>query len=181
VTILTPGDPIVTLNRRQSGVGSLLIEAACSPAVGDLRLGCAYALTTGASSILSHADGMRLGPKGSDRPVIVAGRERFEQVEVDLRQVRTVERLLVYSFSGDRSPLAWGGTLRIATFGGAEIELSIERPEYTGVYVLLSAYSIDGELILRAELDPAGGTVREACRAYGYERITWLDDRLPAH
>ncbi|MDX6205245.1 MAG: hypothetical protein QOF39_1302, partial [Frankiales bacterium] len=43
-TVLTAKAPTVTLTRVQSGVGSLVIEAACSPAVGDLRLGAAYEL-----------------------------------------------------------------------------------------------------------------------------------------
>jgi hypothetical protein len=45
--------------------------------------------------------------------------------------------------------------------------------------MLLSLYNVRGEYVLRAELESIEGGVREACRAYGYDRITWLDDRTP--
>jgi hypothetical protein len=48
-TILTPRDPTVTLTRIQSGIGTLTIEAVCSPAVGDIRIGALYELTDGTS------------------------------------------------------------------------------------------------------------------------------------
>jgi hypothetical protein len=32
--------------------------------------------------------------------------------------------------------------------------------------------------VIRAEMTPVGG-VRDAGRAFGYDRITWLDDRNP--
>jgi hypothetical protein len=47
------------------------------------------------------------------------------------------------------------------------------------VAVLLSVYNVAGEFVLRAELETIAGSIREACRAYGYDQITWLDDRTP--
>jgi hypothetical protein len=43
----------------------------------------------------------------------------------------------------------------------------------------MSLYNVRGEFVLRAEMQALNGGVREACRAYGYDRITWLDDRAP--
>ncbi len=43
----------------------------------------------------------------------------------------------------------------------------------------LSIYQVRGEFVVRAEMQTLYGDVREACRAYGYDRITWLDDRTP--
>jgi hypothetical protein len=47
------------------------------------------------------------------------------------------------------------------------------------VAVPLSVYQVDGELVLRREAQGVAGTVRDACRAFGFERISWLDDRTP--
>ena len=47
------------------------------------------------------------------------------------------------------------------------------------VVVLTTLYNVAGEFVLRAEMQPILGDVREACRAYGYDRITWLDSRNP--
>jgi hypothetical protein len=38
---------------------------------------------------------------------------------------------------------------------------------------------VRGELVLRAEMEIVPGGVREAARGYGFDRITWLDDRTP--
>ncbi len=45
--------------------------------------------------------------------------------------------------------------------------------------MLVSVYNVDGELVVRAEMETIAGDVREAARAYGYDRITWRDDRHP--
>jgi uncharacterized protein involved in tellurium resistance len=179
--ILTEADPTVTLTRLQSGIGTLQIEAACSAEVGDLRLGCAYQLRSGASSTVQSTGGERHAPPASRRPIIVAGRQHFEQLQVDLRQSRELERLVVYAFSESRAPLRWGGTLVAETFGRARVEVPMERLQGGQVAVLLSLYNVDGEFVLRAELQPLAGEVREASRAYGFDRISWLDDRTPVN
>ncbi|MDQ6839320.1 MAG: hypothetical protein M3137_13585 [Actinomycetota bacterium] len=158
----------------------MTIEAACSAAVGDLRLGCAYRLRSGASSVVAEVDGLRTGPPGEASPVFLSGRDRYEQVSVNLRRVRDVERFVVYAFAGDGSTLAWGGTLQVTTYGGAVIAASLENRPFDGVLVALSAYNVDGELVLRAEHQATEPTVRHACEAFGYDDIIWLDDRLPA-
>jgi uncharacterized protein involved in tellurium resistance len=169
----------VTLTRVQSGIGTLAIEAACSPEVGDLRLGCAYQLASGHSSVVQHASGIRFGPRDSRRPVIVSQREQFERISVDLRQCREVQRLVVFGFSESNAILRWGGTLIATTHGGARVELPIELLPSGGVVVLMSLYNVHGEFVLRAEMEVIQGPIRDACRAYGFDRITWLDDRTP--
>ncbi|MEO9237977.1 MAG: hypothetical protein ABI418_07780, partial [Jatrophihabitantaceae bacterium] len=79
-TILSPKDPVVTLSRLQSGIGVLRIEAACSPAVGDLRLGCAYQLRSGLSSVVQYASGVSTAPPNSHRPVIIGQHGQFESL-----------------------------------------------------------------------------------------------------
>lgn len=177
--VLTRTSASVTLRRVQSGVGALTIEAACSTAVGDLRLGCAYQLRTGATSVVQHATGVTAAPPHARRPVIVALREKFERLTVDLAQVRDLDRFVVYAFSESDDELRWGGTLVVTTFGQARLDVSMDRPASRGVAVLFSAFNIAGELVLRAEFDQPAATVRDACLAYGFDRITWLDARTP--
>jgi len=177
--ILRPTAPTVTLTRMQSGIGTLSIEAACSAEVGDLRLGAAYELSDGTTSTIQMTQGERLAPAHSKRPVLIGSREQFEHIAVDLRQIRALRRLVIYAFSEGRSPLTWGGTLITTTFGGARVELPLETLEGGNVAVLQSLYVVDGECVLRAEMQSLYGDVREAARAYGYDRITWVDDRTP--
>jgi uncharacterized protein involved in tellurium resistance len=175
--ILRPVEPTVTLTRMQSGVGTLRIEAACSAEVGDLRIGCAYELSSGVTGTVQMTQGNRVAPAHSKRPVLVGGHETFEHIDIDLRQARELRRLVVYGFSESRTPLKWGGTLVTTTFGGARIEIPLETLEGGAVAVFQSLYVIDGEFVLRAEMQTLYGDVREAARTYGYDRITWLDDR----
>jgi uncharacterized protein involved in tellurium resistance len=171
--------PMVTLNRLQSGIGALVFEALCSDAMGDLRLGCAYTLTSGHTSTVQHSGGRNTAPVNSRKPVIVATRRRYEQLTVDLRQNVELSRMVIYGFSESGQTLRWGGTLVVATLGGARIELPLDHTARGGVVVFLSAYNVDGELVIRAEMEKVDGTVRDACHAYGFDRITWLNDMTP--
>jgi len=166
------------LTRVQSGVGELSIEAVCGSDVGDLRLGAAYQFASGTTSTVQQSGGNRFAPS-SRRPVVVGGHDEYEHLRVDLRQNRELERLAVYAFSESRTPLNWGGTLVVTTFGGARVELPLEKLQPGKVAVLVSIYNVDGEFVVRAEMETIDGDVREAARAYGYDRITWRDDRTP--
>ena len=155
-----------------------MLQAICSPDIGDLRLGALYQLRSGGTSTVQLAGGNRFAPS-SRRPVIIASREDYEQLAIDLRQIRDIERMSVYAFSESRTPLAWGGTLVISTFGGARIEMPLEALAPASIAVLVSLYNFDGEIVVRTELETIDGDVREAARSYGYDRITWRDDRSP--
>jgi uncharacterized protein involved in tellurium resistance len=176
--LLSVTHPTVTLTRVQSGVGQLQIEAVCGPQLAELRLGAAYQLRGGASSTVQYAGGNRFAPS-SRRPVIVAGRDEYEHLRVDLRQCRELERMAVYAFAESGAQLSWGGTLVVTTFGGAHLELPLETLYPGRVAVLLSIYNVAGEFVVRAEMETISGDVREAARAYGYDRITWRDERTP--
>jgi uncharacterized protein involved in tellurium resistance len=177
--LLSVHEPTVLLGRLQSGIGLLDIEAVVSADVGDLRLGAAYQLRSGhTSTVQMAANGNRFAPS-SRRPVLVSGRDEYDHVRVDLRQVRELERMAVYAFSESRTTLTWGGTLVVTTSGGARIDLPLEGLYAGSVAVLLTVYNVDGRLVVRAEMETVAGDVREAARAYGYDRITWRDDRTP--
>lgn len=177
--MLTPKHPAVTLTRLQSGIGALTLEAACSAAVGDLRLGASFVLDGGASSLVQYVTGHAGAPRNSARPVILAGHTRYERIMLDLRQVRSLDRLLVYGFSQSGGRLNWGGTLLFTTPTGVRVELPLDRPAAAGVLVLASVYNAGGELTIRAEMELFPGSIRDAVTAYGFDRISWLDPATP--
>ncbi|NNH08662.1 hypothetical protein HLB10_16445, partial [Cellulomonas fimi] len=173
---LTDDRPTLTLDRLQSGVGVLTLRTAVSDHVGDLRLAAAYTLTTGESSVLDPARGLTSGPVGAARPVLVAG---ADVVRVDLRRVRSLERLVVLAYSASGAELRWGGALLVETAGGARVDVPLDREPAAGVLVALSVTAVAGELVLRAEDELVHGAVRDACQAYGFGRITWVDPWTP--
>ena len=178
--LLSADVPSVALTRVQSGVGVLSVEAACGPSVGDLRLAVAYRLSTGPSSLVSHERGAPVAPPRSRRPVLISAQGRFETVTLDLRQLRGLDRFVVLAYSPTGAPLAWGGTLSVRSTGGAQIDIPMDRPSAApGVLVPLSGYVVDGQLVLRAEGDLVAGALRDACFAYGFDTISWLDAWTP--
>ncbi|MHA3703421.1 hypothetical protein ACXR2U_14685, partial [Jatrophihabitans sp. YIM 134969] len=178
-TLLDFSAPVVTLNRLQSGIGALTLDAVVGDEVGDLRIGAAYATTDGRTGTVELDAHRRHGPS-DHRPVVWAQREgRFERIAIDLRQSPSLARLLVYGFSPSKAVVAWGGTMVVTTYGGDRVDAPITSPPSPAVLALLSVYNVDGEFVVRAEMDPVAGTVRDTCRAFGYDRITWLDDRTP--
>lgn len=177
--VLTAAEPVVALTALQSGVGALTVEAACSDAVGDLRLACAYRLAGARPSLVAHTREIPVAGLHTRRPVIVSSRERFEQLVVDLRQVRAVERLVVLAYSESGAALDWGGTLVVHGFGGLRVEAPLRHGRSAGVLVALSVLRVGGELVLRAEDELVEGTLRDACTAHGFDQITWVDTRTP--
>lgn len=178
--MLTRTDPVVTLTRLQSGIGTLELEAACSDAVGDLRLACAYRLRNGVSSVATNRDGLALAPVHSQTPLLRVHRDRFDTVTLDCRRVRDLDRLLLIGYSPSGAELNWGGTLILSTFGKARVETPMDGTKATGAVGLVTIYQVDGELVVRAEPRLVSTSVREACLAFGFDRITWLDPNTPA-
>jgi len=176
--VLTPSAPTVALTRLASGIGALTVEAAISSEIGEIALGCAYDLADGTTSFLDIGAGARTAPADARIPLLVGSRRRFARIGIDLRQVRSVKRVLLVLHSVQRTAVTWGGTLVLTTHTGDRVEVPLD-PASPGVAVAaVSLYQVRGELVLRAELDTAP-TVREACADFGYDAITWLDDRSP--
>ncbi|HEX5401925.1 MAG TPA: hypothetical protein VFX16_06445 [Pseudonocardiaceae bacterium] len=179
-TVLTPTAPMVRLTRLQSGIGLLTFDAVWSAGTADLRLGCAYTLVGGYSSV-AQQDGAHTGPMSSRNPVILVRQQRFGRLTVDLRQSRRLVRMVVYSRTERRHAVPRDGNLSIRTIGDARIELPVGGAAPGSVVVLASVYTVDGELVIRSELRSFTGSVRDACRAYGFDGITWLDANTPAN
>jgi hypothetical protein len=66
----------------------------------------------------------------------------------------------------------WSGGVAITTYGQSRVDLPLAHsPARGGTAVLLSILNLDGELVLRAELEEIVGPIADACRAYGFDRI----------
>jgi hypothetical protein len=64
------------------------------------------------------------------------------------------------------------------TYGGARIEAPFDRPPSPVTLAMLSIYNVDGELVLRAEMEDIAGPPEAAALAYDYQ-LAWLEGRLP--
>jgi len=175
--VLTPAAPTVTLTRLQSGIGTVTVELAVG--TSGVRLGGMYELADGTQSTVQQSQGERTAPPGARRPVIVAGRDRFEELGVDARRCRDLRRLIVYALPPAGASPAWTGTVILRTYGGARLEVPLDGLQAGDVAALLSIYQMRGEFVVRAEMQTLLGRVRELARAYGFEGITWLDPDTP--
>lgn len=110
--------------------------------------------------------------------MVLGHREQFEEISVDLRQSRELTRLLLYLHTADHQPRVFHGTFTARTYGGATVEIPLELSAAPAL-ALMSLYNVDGQFVLRAEMEPINGTVRDIAKAYGYERITWIDADTP--
>jgi hypothetical protein len=153
--------PAVTLDRLQSAIGLLTVEAAS----GSPELGCAYDLADGRSAYLGS------GTTASRTPFLAV---RRRSVSADLRQVRQLARLIVIAvFPPARTP---PGLLVVSTWDGGRLELPLGQPAGGRVTVPLSIHNVGGELVLRAESPEAFSSPHAAVDAFGFHRISWLDD-----
>jgi hypothetical protein len=173
-TLLGPDSPTVTLTRLQSGVGVLQVDLVTT--MPALRLGAAYELSDGRSSAI--VDGGHADAAPSSRPVLRLTRDRYAGLQIDLRQTRSLRRLAVIAVP--QTAVDWAGTLVVTTAAGARLEAPLDLGHGEGPAVLLTAYVLDGEIVLRAERELVTGSLRDACLAFGYDRITWADDHTPA-
>lgn len=175
--MLTPSAPVVSLSRLVSGIGTLTVQAAVTSGVDGLLLGCGYALADGTSSFLRPDGESRVAPPGSRVPVLTSGRDRYPHVTLDLRRIRTLTRALFVLGTTTRLPATWAGALLITTHSGAQISVPLETVTEPAVALAaVSLHQVDGEIVLRSELDPAT-SLREACALFGYDAIAWLDDQ----
>ncbi|MGX6605944.1 hypothetical protein ACWKSP_28015 [Micromonosporaceae bacterium Da 78-11] len=170
---LTPQQPTVVLTRIQSAVGALRIEGRwAAPAKAWLIV--AYQPSTGENRILPPHDALFADADG----ILADHRGRHPRITVDLLHIRRLDRLLIATTTiGAPAPLT--GAVVLTTHGGTRIDLPVDLPPEPGVAALLTAYIVDGQLVLRAERDPVGGPLRDVCLAYGYDRITWVDPYTP--
>lgn len=159
--ILSADAPTVTLDRRQSAIGSLTFGLFGG---GGGALSCAWELVEGEAGLVSAALDVRVAPQFGRRPIVQL---RKEQLIVGLRHVRRLRRLLLLASGLDESR---------ATRLVAEMhdESTVESP-HTGiapVVAALAVYQVDGELVIRRE-NFGFPSADAAAGAYGFS-LTWL-------
>lgn len=157
--VLSRDEPTVTLDRRQSAIGSLSFEL-----VGSGDLSCAWELADGEAGLVSKAAGVLVSPEFGRRSIV----QILERsVVVGLRHVRNLRRLLI---------LAGGlaNTTPSRLVGDLLDESTIESA-HTGtqpVIAALAIYQVGGELVVRRE-DAGFGSLEKAAAAYGFS-LSWL-------
>jgi hypothetical protein len=177
-TILNATAPTVLLNRIQSGVGALTFEGLW-PAAGDLRLCAAYQLRSGGSAAVAPTGEPIASPSRSSGPLVIDWRGPAQRLVLDLLRGSDLDRLIVMATLGAPTELSWTGTLVVTTAGRTRIELPLEGSPAPGVLILASLYNDAGEMVLRAEMADIAGSMRDACMAYGFGQISWLDPNTP--
>lgn len=158
--LLTPDAPAVTLNRRQSAIGSLVFDVAGPGAVGAV-----WELTDGLAGIVDASVNVVESPEYGRRPIVELTRQ---QIVIGLRHVREVRRvlILVSGFRGN-DPQRLVADLH----DGHTIESA--HTSTSGPFVVaLAIYNVDGELVVRRE-DAGFDSSESAAAAYGFT-ITWL-------
>ncbi len=157
--LLTADVPTVTLDRRQSAIGSLTFEVAGPGAVAAI-----WELTDGTTGIIDEAEQVRTSPEFGRRPIVELHRGR---IIVGLRHVKELRRLLILmnGFRGN-DPQRLLATLHDdSTFESSHVG--------TGPYVAaLAIYNVDGELVVRREGEGVD-SAESLAGAYGFTR-TWL-------
>lgn len=180
--VLDRSRPTVTLTRLQSGVGALRVSLLRGPSSGDAELGMVCQTTDGATSVvqrLSDPPGSSLATPGSALPLVRLGtHEGVDTLSVHLRQVRLLRRALLYGYSPSDAVLPWQAVVVARLQDDTCLEVRVDLPPLRGTLALLTAYTVEGELVLRAELEPSAGPPEMAAQAYGFAHV-WLDGRLP--
>jgi uncharacterized protein involved in tellurium resistance len=180
VTRLGPGSPTVALSRIQSGIGGLEFALTRASAAGDLSLGCVYELDDGLESVVQALGERMTGPPGASLPLVrLKPRPDGAAITFDLRRVRSLRRALLYGYSPSGAALSWDGIIVTATHGGARIEIPLDHSSFDGTLAMVTVYNVEGELVLRAEMEPFPGPPERAAIGFGYA-VPWLDGRVPA-
>lgn len=173
VTRLSATAPSVTLNRLQSGIGSLEFSLSRAAGAGELSLGCVYQLQSRIEGVI-QTSGATTGPPGSPLPLLrMKMRADGDSVSFDLRQITTLRRALLYGYSPSGAPTSWSGTIVASTFGGAQLEIPLAGPSSGGTLAMVTIYNVDGELVLRSEMEQFRGRPQRAAEAFGFQ--PWID------
>jgi len=153
-TILTPERPTVTIDRRQSAIGSLAVDIAPHGRVNGV-----WELIDGTAGAVSEQGGITNSPAFGRRSLVELQRGRLL---VGLRHVQQLRRLLVVLT--DLDPEGDASTTVASLYDGATIESVHET--HVPVLVSLAVYQVDGELVVRRE-GFGFPSMAEAAKAYG--------------
>jgi uncharacterized protein involved in tellurium resistance len=175
---LTAARPTVTLTRLQSGVGQLRLALARGADAGDMAAGLVCQTVDGATHVVQRLGDALATPAAPLPMVRLVAEAGLDTVLIDLRQVGRLRRALLYGYSPGVAVLSWDGVVVATLHDGSRIEAPFDLPPLSGTVALLTVYAVQGELVLRSELEAFAGPPEMAAQAYGY-RYGWLGRRLP--
>jgi hypothetical protein len=157
--LLDANAPEATLDRRQSSIGSLVLELA-----GQGELGVVWELEDTRRGVVSPLEGRLISPEYGRRPIV---EHRQGRILVGLRHVRQLRRLVVLVEGPEsRHPYRVVGSVH----DGSTFEASFAWS--APVISALAIYQVDGELVVRREgFDFA--TRADVSEAYGMA-VTWI-------
>ncbi len=154
-TILTPEQPMVTLDRRQSAIGSLAVDLAPYGRVNGV-----WELIDGTAGTVSEQGGITTSPEFGRRSLVQVQHGRLL---VGLRHVHQLRRLLVVLTGLD--PDGARTTTVASLYDGSTAESAHES--HVPALVSLAIYQVEGELVVRRE-GFGFPSLAEAAKAYGF-------------
>ena len=160
--LLTEAVPEVTLDRRQSSIGSLVLEIA-----GQGEIGVAWELQDTRTGLVSPLEGQLVSPEFGRRPIV---EHRQGVVVVGLRHVLELRRLVVL-VEGPESRHPYRVVASVND--GSTVEASFART--APVISTLAIYQVEGRLLVRREgFDFASRA--DVAEAYGFA-VSWIPTR----
>lgn len=160
--LLTDTVTEVTLDRRQSSIGSLAFELA-----GQGELGVAWELQDTRTGLVSPLEGQLVSPDFGRRPIV---EHRQGRIVVGLRHVHQLRRFVVFVEGPEtRHPQRVVASVN----DGSTVEASFAWT--APVMSALAVYQIDGQLLVRREgFDFANRA--DVAEAYGFA-VSWIPTR----
>ncbi len=193
--VLTKTSPTVSLTKSQSG-GELKVNLRwnAGKAKGlfrrsgavDLDLACLYELTTGKGVVQALGNAFTSAAGASGRPVVVldgddrsGSSEGGENLTVDLSQIASIRRLLVFAFIYEGTP-NWAQADAVVTLtpaDGVPIEVRLDEDDPSSKTCAIALLENDGgQLRVRREVRYINGMQRQLDEAYGWG-MNWQSGR----
>ncbi len=168
--------------KRLTGAGT-----AAASATVDLDLGCLYEFTDGSKGVVQALGGAFTSPPTrAGRPVIVLdGDDRSgstsggENLSVDLSQVATIRRLLVfaYIYEGAANWAAANGVVTLVPAVGEPVLVPLdEHDPASRMCAIAMLENTGGDLSVRREVRYVNGSQRALDEAYGWG-MSWAQGR----
>lgn len=186
--VLTKSSPTVSLTKSQSG-GQLRVNLRWnagkpkglfrkSGGAIDLDLACLYELTTGKGVVQALGNAFTSPAGAGGRPVVsLDGDDRSgaseggENLTVDLSQIASIKRLLVFTFIYEGTP-NWAEANAVVTLtpaDGAPIEVRLDEPDPSSKTCAIALLeNVGGQLQVRREVRYINGMQRQLDEAYGW-------------
>jgi hypothetical protein len=160
--LLTEDVPEVTLDRRQSSIGSMLLELA-----GQGELGVVWELQDTTTGLVSPLEGQLVAAEHGRRPIV---EHRQGTVVVGLRHLHQLRRLVVFVEGPEtRHPYRIVGSVH----DGSTFETSLVRE--APVMSAFAIYHVRGELVVRREGFDFENRA-DVADAYGFA-LNWIPTR----